>query len=399
MAHIELSETLLSSLKTDRLQEEFYDRGFALGGSFGLRVNRGGKRSFFLIYSIGNRRRRMTLGIYPLLSLAAAREKAREILLEVSQGRDPAAIYRRYRKEETFTELAERFLTEHVRGRLKPTTEREYERMIERELLPVWGRTKPSDISPRDVTRLLDDLTSSRGAPVMANRLRALLGKLFQFAIRTGLMEESPVRRAANPNPEPRLGRILTFGELTSLVTALEDESPIIAGVFQFLLLTGQQPKDVLGMEWRNIQFETWRIDDTPTNLHELPLVPALVQTLRALRPLAGRSRFVFSTGLDSHFSHLGRATKALNERVHFPFQFSPRDIRRTFQYRLREIGVRPDVIEKIQNRTSSSPKSFRPFENYDYSSDIREALTSWAQRILPATPPKKHGKIIPLFR
>jgi len=404
MTHVRLTQESVLVLKSERAQEEFYDQSFTLGGSFGLRVNRGGKRSFFLVYSIGGVRRRMTLGSVPLTTLEQAKQRAAEVLRDVVDGKDPAALQKRYRRLGNFEELCRRFLDEHVKGRLKPTTEREYARMIATELIPLWGRMRPSDITARDVTRLLDEIAVQRDAPVMANRVRALLGKLFQFGSRVGAIDENPVRRVSNPHSEARVGRILTFEELDSLLRVLSDLPPIPAGIFRFLVLTGQQPSAVLAMEWRNIQFESWHISDSaPRDAsdypHEIYLVPALLQTLRELKASAGRSRYVFSTGLETHFSHMARITADLNRRLEFEHPFSARDLRRTFQYRLREIGVRPDVIEKIQNRSTSSPKKFRPFEHYDYSSDIREALTSWANRVLPPLPPKKHGKVIQLFR
>jgi len=98
MAHLELTDEIIPSLSPRQQLEEFYDRNFAAGGSFGLRVGAGGKRSYFLIYSLHGHRRRMTLGAYPTLSLSEARSKAQGLLRMVAQGRDPARELRLYRR-------------------------------------------------------------------------------------------------------------------------------------------------------------------------------------------------------------------------------------------------------------------------------------------------------------
>src|SRR5690349_16131886 len=75
-----LEKKTIETLETAKRQEEFYDSGFNQRGSFGVRVSRGGRKVFFLIYPENGRRKRVTLGTYPLLSLEAAREEALRVL-------------------------------------------------------------------------------------------------------------------------------------------------------------------------------------------------------------------------------------------------------------------------------------------------------------------------------
>ena len=77
---------------------------------FGLRVSAGGRRAWVLVYRHGAQKRRLTLGPYPDLSLASARDKAKDHLREVAHGRDPAGEKAAGRKAETFRELAEDYL-------------------------------------------------------------------------------------------------------------------------------------------------------------------------------------------------------------------------------------------------------------------------------------------------
>ena len=89
MARRKLTDRSIRNLKTEKAQEDFYDKGFS-DGSFAVRVTTSGRKSFVLFYRANGRKRRMTLGTYPAVSLAEARKKARDVLNEVFKGHDPA---------------------------------------------------------------------------------------------------------------------------------------------------------------------------------------------------------------------------------------------------------------------------------------------------------------------
>ena len=92
MASVKLTDDFVNSLPASTSQVEYYDYSFTAGGSFGVRVTPPrGTKSFFVIYSINRRRKRMTLGRYPVLSLDKAKARAYEIIRQAQAGQDPAA--------------------------------------------------------------------------------------------------------------------------------------------------------------------------------------------------------------------------------------------------------------------------------------------------------------------
>jgi hypothetical protein len=94
-------------------QIEYWD---AFNPGFGLRVSVGGRKAWVLMYRHGNAKRRLTLGTYPALSLADAREKAREAIYAVQyKGAYPAAEKKAERAAETFAELADQYLERHAK--------------------------------------------------------------------------------------------------------------------------------------------------------------------------------------------------------------------------------------------------------------------------------------------
>jgi hypothetical protein len=96
---------------------------------FELRVTAKGKRTFTVGYRVGRRRRRVRLGTWPGVSLAAARERARGILAEVTQGGDPAAARDRARRAADIAALAARFIDDREPN-LAPNTTKEYRRIL-----------------------------------------------------------------------------------------------------------------------------------------------------------------------------------------------------------------------------------------------------------------------------
>ena len=167
MPNAHLTDRKLQALKTEKTQEDFWDR--SLGG-FGVRVSKTGRKSFVVMYNFEGQKRRTTLGRYPAISLADARDRAKVLLFDVARGTDPQAEKMKQLRAPTFEELASEYLERHAR--LKKRSWKEGKRVIERDLLPRWGRRKAKSIKKRDVIHLLDGVVE-RGSPIMANRIHA----------------------------------------------------------------------------------------------------------------------------------------------------------------------------------------------------------------------------------
>ena len=118
MPRINLTAKTLAALKPvgDR-QVDYFDASLP---GFCVRVSAGGEKSFGVLYRFGGRFRRLTLGGYPPLSLADAREMAREALRSARLGSDPVAEKKQERAAETFAELAEQYLERYAESENLP---------------------------------------------------------------------------------------------------------------------------------------------------------------------------------------------------------------------------------------------------------------------------------------
>jgi hypothetical protein len=188
-------------------QVDHFDKGYP---GLALRVSYGGGKSWVFFYRIGARQRRMTLGTYPALELAAARDTWREARQDVATGRDPAQVRKRNKPATTFSAVAGDWL---MRDQKHNRSFREVKRIIERDVLPVWQHRQISDIGRRDVIDLLDGI-ADRGAVVMARRTHAHLHRFFRWCVGRGIIDANPMVDLPKPGKETKRERVLTDSEL-----------------------------------------------------------------------------------------------------------------------------------------------------------------------------------------
>ena len=178
---------------------------------FGVKVSRGGAKSYVVQYRASGRVRRYTIGRHGApWTPDTARAEALRVLEAVARGKDPAGAKIGARTAPTVAALVARFLSEHVAAKCKPKTAAEYRRLCETLILPALGPRHVADVSRPDVARLHH---RHRATPYQANRLLAVCGKLFGLAERWGLRAErvEPLSaRGAFPRGEadaPHVGR------------------------------------------------------------------------------------------------------------------------------------------------------------------------------------------------
>lgn len=262
---------------------------------FGARVQRGGAKSYVLHYRVGTGRgaplRKLTIGKHGSpWTPETARKEARTLLGTIEDGADPAADKMARREAPTIAELAARFLAEHAEAKRKGSTAAEYKRLLDRIILPALGERKVADVTRADVTKLHH---ANRAAPYQANRVLAVLSKMFNLAERWGLRPDgSNPCRHVEKFAERKRERMLSPAELARLGDALtaHDGSPYAVAAVKLLVFTGARLGEVLGLRWEWIDFERGeaRLPDSKTGAKTLHLPPPALAVLAALPRLDG---------------------------------------------------------------------------------------------------------------
>ena len=189
-----------------------------------------------------------------------ARERALELSRQVASGINPVEEKRKARDEaptRTFEALAARYMTEHAR-RHKRTAEAD-QRNLNVHILPSW-RSRPFDaIGRKDVIALCEGIVA-KGSPIQANRVQALLSKMFSFALDAELVTANPCARLKKRSKETTATRVLSDDEIRLFWRRVGDppNSKRMGQGLRLVALTGVRVTELAGAQIK--EFE--RLDD-----------------------------------------------------------------------------------------------------------------------------------------
>jgi integrase len=263
---------------------------------FGVQINASDGRSFILNYSFYGHERRMTIGSVKDWKASAARVEAKRLRRLIDIGIDPMAEIDAKRRAPTVEALCARYLEEHL-PKKRPNAAFDDRSMIERDILPVLKHRRVAEVSFSDVDALHRAIT--KRAPYRANRVIALLSKMFSLAAKWGWRSENPCK-GVERNPENRRQLFLTHAEIERLWAWLDShEDRQAASIIKLLLLTGARSGEVESMRWFDLDLDEglWTKPSTITKQareHRVPLSPPAVALLRDLKLRVFPSEYVF---------------------------------------------------------------------------------------------------------
>jgi integrase len=327
-------------------------------GGFACCVYASGKRTFVLDYWTRSRRhRRITVGSFPDWNTAAARAEAAELKQIVDRGGDPLGDIQATRGAPTVNDLCDRFLDEYL-PRKRLSTQYTYRTQINNEIRPALRTLKVAEVTFADTDGLHRRL-SKRGTPYRANRVLALLSRMFTLAIRWQWRSDNPCR-GIERNQEHKRRRYLAADELARLTAALAEHSDQqSANIIRLLLLTGARRGEVLAARWADFDagFNTWVKPGATTKQkteHRVPLNAPARQLLTELRqqvptdtewlfPADGSHRRDVRDAWDS----LCHAADIKEARVH--------DLRHTYASVLASAGHGLKIIGELLGHTQAS--------------------------------------------
>lgn len=410
MPQIRLTARFLETLKPTGRRIDFFD---ADEPGLALRLSEHGRKTWCYLYRAhGSRRlRRLTLGTYPAVTLADARGLALENRRGVQiKGENPADIKAAWKQIKSFSELAAWYLKEYATKRKRSW--KEDRRILDKELLPAWRDRKASDVSRAEVRALLRSI-AERPAPVMANRVLALISRIYNKALEEDIpgIVANPALRLPKPGgDEQGRERVLSDAEIRELWAVLEDIkrlkrrsndddniaaiSPMIARGLLVLLLTGQRPGEVFRMRWADVDLDAkwWTLSEAATKnrvTHRVPLTDRVVALLEEARGDAPKeSPWVFA-GIKGGSvalravkagAELKRATKQSGENL-LSFSFHRHDLRRTCATNMAMAGIPRATISRVLNHVDRGARATLVYQRYEFDAEKRVALEAWDRR------------------
>lgn len=347
---------------------------------FGVRVAPSGRKVFVLSYRANGRKRLLTLGRYGAITLDQARDLAKARTGEVVMGSDPVEQRRKAVQGETVTALCNAYLERHASRKRSARDDR---RRIAQYIVPAWGNHKADSIVRADVAALHTRI--GQHAPYEANRVVALLSKMFELGRRWGFVPEN----AANPArgidkfKEQKRDRWVTPEELPRLAAAITHDPNVYvrAGLWLYLL-TGVRKTELLKARWDDVDFvrRQLRLGETKAGrTHYVPLSPPALTLLRMLPRQEGNPYLLPSMKAPGHhlvniekpWRRVRKAAGVEDVRLH--------DLRRTVGSWLAQAGNSLPLIGRVLNHSNPSTTAIYARLGDD---PARQALAEHGQRI-----------------
>lgn len=270
----------LAAIQPSSARTIYYDADLT---GFALRVEPTGRQTYFVEYrpGAGGRnvaKKRYTLGTTQELTPEAARKQATDVLAAVRLGDDPAATRKKERAVPRFADFAISFLNDEA-DRLKPRTLANYKSYISKHLTPALGTLQIDKITTIDIAKLHRKVGKTK--PTTANRLLEVIGSIFRHATLAGhvpkganpasgisAFREESRERFLSPEELARLGNSLALAESEgfpwkpskSKHVPKNNQRTIIdrhaCDAIRLLILTGLRMREVLNLQWEDIDFE-----------------------------------------------------------------------------------------------------------------------------------------------
>jgi integrase len=366
-------------------------------GGLQLWITPEGGRYWRMAYRFAAKQRVLSIGVYPAVSLKAARaarDKAREVLAEgvdPSQKKKLDRIAAQAVSVNTFAALAGELLAKKAKeGKAEVTIGKL--RWILDFALPDLGPRPVSSITPPEVLAVLRKV-EARGKLETAGRLRAVIGQVFRYAIATGRAENDPtpsLRGALTaPITKPRAAIVqpIPFGGLLRAIESYEG-SPEVVAALQLLAMTFVRPGELRNAEWSEFDLDAavWTIPAGRMKMrrpHRVPLAPQALDVLKRLHALIGKGKLLFPSVRSLHRCMSENTINAALRRMGYgKDEMTGHGFRSAASSMLNESGLwNPDAIEAQLAHVENNAVR-RAYARADFWDERVKMMTWWADRL-----------------
>ncbi|WP_088347533.1 MULTISPECIES: integrase arm-type DNA-binding domain-containing protein [Rhodomicrobium] len=285
------------------------------GGGLFILVQPDGKRYWRLSYRFAGKQKTMALGVYPLVTLSAARKARDAAKLQLAENIDPGEV--RKLEKMALTHAADRSIEavgrmwhENKKASLAPRYAGQIMDRLEADVFPVIGKRLIADITVPELLQMLRKI-EARGSLVMAKRVREHVSQIFRFAVSEGIIPkaENPCDHllgSLKPSPKVKPRGRVHLNELPELLRAIDgyDGEATTRLALKLVILTLTRTTEVRGALWAEFEgLDTaeplWRIPKERMKMareHLIPLPKQAVAILDELRPLTGCSPLLFTS-------------------------------------------------------------------------------------------------------
>ncbi len=358
-------------------------------------------------YKLAGKPRVMLMGSYSELSLAKARDIAKELSARVALGYDVAAE-KQERKAEALAKMEAEKNAMHVSELAAEYFERQIlprwkhpdilRRRIDKDINPCIGHLKVEDVKPRHIDKMLKSIVD-RGAPTIATDVLRWTRRIFDYGIKRLTLEINPCSAfevSDAGGKEVARDRWLTRGELIQLFQAMRTAKGFSRQnelTFKLLLALCVRKMELCAARWEEFDLDTaiWHLPEERSkngDAIDIPLPPPTVEWLQELHTFSCNSAWVLPARKMQHrmIPHIQESTlpvalaKVRAEMPDVP-NFTIHDFRRTARTHLAALGIDPIVAERCLNHRIKGVEGI--YNRHQYFDERKTALTQWANLLV----------------
>lgn len=252
-----------------------------------------------------------TIGKYPLVSLAQAREKHREAQKLVAQGINPSTTKQDAKKAalqaqaNSFSQVAEKWLEWFRAGKSERHVETTEARM-RNHILPALGAKAVNDLTAETLRTFALDIEAASGRE-MADRCLMVVGQILRWALANGYTKQN-VHSGMRPSEILKTVKVVNFArleekDLPGLLQAIEiyRGSPLARLGMKLMSYTLLRTGELITLQWTDVDMDTATITIPGERMkggldHVVPLSTQALHTLQLLKQISGshKSGYVF---------------------------------------------------------------------------------------------------------
>ena len=372
------------------------DKQYTLSDGDGLRfiVSATGKRYFRFDYTRPTgKRNSISLGTYPEVSLAKARELRLEYRQMLSEGLDPSDIRRKVDTSDIakFESISSEFYTKTESG-VAASTAKNYKRYI-KYMNEAFGSKDINDITIQDISKLLLKFDNS-GKRETAERILRLLKSVYKYARSRGLVAHNTAydvsaRDLLSKKREKHYDFIDNEKEFAELLLAIDEYfgDKIVKLALQFLSMAFLRPGNVRGLRWDQIYWDQNIIvysegDMKSDRKHIVPITRQIRKVLDSAASLSGgRSEYVFPSPISNIRSLSENTLNTALKRMGFAGKMTSHGFRHTASTLLHENmhrhGISSEVIE-MQMAHKDDNKIRGTYNHAQYLPERKRLMQWW---------------------
>jgi len=357
-----------------------------------LLVKTNGSKYWRLKYRFNGKEKVLALGVYPDVSLKAARIKRDDARRLLTAGVDPSKTRQEEKQSaklkttNTFEALANEWWEQKKGDWTKDHADRVLD-SLKADMFPEIGNQPVTEIPPQLVVAALRKV-ESRGALDVANRLLQRSSAVFKYAIQTGRATINPagdlqgILKGRKPKHQPSLPR----SELHEFLNRLKDYDGLLQTrlALRLLLLTFVRPGELRGAQWDefDLQAKEWRIPGDRMKMrtdHLVPLSRQAIATLEELKPITGHSILVFPSVRNWRKPMSENTLLFALYRMGYKDRATPHGFRATASSILNEQNFNRDAIERQLAHQERNKVRGAYTHHAEYLKERKKIMQWWA--------------------